>query len=149
MVNKEFRPDVIWFNSFIITVLCVFAVILVRFEALNIFFAFGLFGVFLLVAVLSYMIGLQRGLLLSVGVTFCYGSYLIYAVIISKEMTTVDPLDVAWLFLIPLISVLAAKLGECISRNESLAKDIEAIAELVTLDGDTGFYNNQGFFKIR
>ena len=37
MVNKEFRPDVIWFNSFIITVLCVFAVILVRFEALNIF----------------------------------------------------------------------------------------------------------------
>ena len=62
-------------------------------------------------------------------------------------MTTVDPLDVAWLFLIPLISVLAAKLGECISRNESLAKDIEAIAELVTLDGDTGFYNNQGFFK--
>ena len=51
MVNKEFRPDVIWFNSFIITVLCVFAVILVRFEALNIFFAFGLFGVFLLVAV--------------------------------------------------------------------------------------------------
>ena len=54
-MNKEFRPDVIWFNSFIITVLCVFAVILVRFEALNIFFAFGLFGVFLLVAVLSYM----------------------------------------------------------------------------------------------
>lgn len=46
-MNKEFRPDVIWFNSFIITVLCVFAVILVRFEALNIFFAFGLFGVFL------------------------------------------------------------------------------------------------------
>ena len=45
MVNKEFRPDVIWFNSFIITVLCVFAVILVRFEALNIFFAFGLYGV--------------------------------------------------------------------------------------------------------
>ena len=42
---------------------------------------------------------------------------------------------------------LAAKLGECISRNESLAKDVEAIAELVTLDGDTGFYNNQGFFK--
>ena len=40
-MNKEFRPDVIWFNSFIITVLCVFAVILVRFEALNIFFAFG------------------------------------------------------------------------------------------------------------
>lgn len=37
LVNKEFRPDVIWFNSFIITVLCVFAVILVRFEALNIF----------------------------------------------------------------------------------------------------------------
>lgn len=147
MVNKEFRPDVIWFNNFIITVLCVFAVILVRFEALNIFFAFGLFGVFLLVAVLSYMIGLQRGLLLSVGVTFCYGSYLIYSVIISKEMTTVDPLDVAWLFLIPLISVLAAKLGECISSNESLAKDVEAIAELVTLDGDTGFYNNQGFFK--
>lgn len=36
-MNKEFRPDVIWFNSFIITVLCVFAVILVRFEALNIF----------------------------------------------------------------------------------------------------------------
>ena len=147
MVNKEFRPDVIWFNSFIITVLCVFAVILVRFEALNIFFAFGLFGVFLLVAVLSYMIGLQRGLLLSVGVTFCYGSYLIYAVIISKEMTTVDPLDVAWLFLIPLISVLAAKLGECISSNEALVKDIEVLEELVTLDGKTGFYNNQGFFK--
>ena len=147
MVNKEFRPDVIWFNSFIITVLCVFAVILVRFEALNIFFAFGLFGVFLLVAVLSYMIGLQRGLLLSVGVTFCYGSYLIYAVIISKEMTTVEPLYVAWLFLIPTISILAAKLGESIASNSAVAKDIEAIEELVTLDGATGFYNNQGFFK--
>ncbi len=147
MVNKGIRPDIIWFNSFIITVLCVFAVILLRFEVLDIFFAFGIFGIFLLTAVFSYMLGLQRGLLLSVAVTFCYGSYLIYAVIISKEMTTVEPLYVAWLFLIPTISILAAKLGESIASNSAVAKDIEAIEELVTLDGATGFYNNQGFFK--
>lgn len=147
MGSKEFRGDIVWFNSFIITVLCVFAVILLRFEVLDIFFTFGVFGIFLLVAVLAYMFGLQRGLLISIGVTFFYGSYLIYAVMISKTMVTVDPLYVAWLFWIPLISVLAAKLGECISSNEALVKDIEVIGELVTLDGKTGFYNNQGFFK--
>ncbi len=147
MGSKEFRGDIVWFNSFIITVLCVFAVILLRFEVLDIFFTFGVFGIFLLVAVLAYMFGLQRGLLISIGVTFFYGSYLIYAVMISKTMVTVDPLYVTWLFLIPLISVLAAKLGECISSNEALVKDIEVIEELVTLDGKTGFYNNQGFFK--
>ena len=147
MGSKEFRGDIVWFNSFIITVLCVFAVILLRFEVLDIFFTFGVFGIFLLVAVLAYMFGLQRGLLISIGVTFFYGSYLIYAVMISKTMVTVDPLYVAWLFWIPLISVLAAKLGECISSNEALVKDIEVIEELVTLDGKTGFYNNQGFFK--
>jgi len=145
--SKEFRGDIVWFNSFIITVLFVFAVILLRFEVLDIFFTFGVFGIFLLVAVLAYMFGLQRGLLISIGVTFFYGSYLIYAVMISKTMVTVDPLYVAWLFWIPLISVLAAKLGECISSNEALVKDIEVIEELVTLDGKTGFYNNQGFFK--
>lgn len=147
MGSKEFRGDIVWFNSFIITVLCVFAVILLRFEVLDIFFTFGVFGIFLLVAVLAYMFGLQRGLLISIGITFFYGSYLIYAVMISKTMVTVDPLYVAWLFWIPLISVLAAKLGECISSNEALVKDIEVIEELVTLDGKTGFYNNQGFFK--
>lgn len=147
MGSKEFRGDIVWFNSFIITVLCVFAVILLRFEVLDIFFTFGVFGIFLLVAVLAYMFGLQRGLLISIGVTFFYGSYLIYAVMISKTMVTVDPLYVTWLFLIPLISVLAAKLGECISSNEALVKDIEVIEELVTLDGKTGFYNNQGFLK--
>lgn len=147
MGSKEFRGDIVWFNSFIITVLFVFAVILLRFEVLDIFFTFGVFGIFLLVAVLAYMFGLQRGLLISIGVTFFYGSYLIYAVMISKTMVTVDPLYVAWLFWIPLISVLAAKLGECISSNEALVKDIEVIEELVTLDGKTGFYNNQGFFK--
>lgn len=147
MGSKEFRSDIVWFNSFIITVLCVFAIILLHFEALDIFFTFGVFGIFLLVAVLAYMFGLQRGLLISIGVTFFYGSYLIYAVMIGKTMMTVDPLYVAWLFLIPLISVLAAKLGESIASNSALAKDIEAIEELVTLDGATGFYNNQGFFK--
>ena len=147
MGSKEFRGDIVWFNSFIITVLCVFAVILLRFEVLDIFFTFGVFGIFLLVAVLAYMFGLQRGLLISIGVTFFYGSYLIYAVMISKTMVTVDPLYVTWLFWIPLISVLAAKLGECISSNEALVKDIEVIEELVTLDGKTGFYNNQGFLK--
>lgn len=147
MGSKEFRGDIVWFNSFIITVLCVFAVILLRFEVLDIFFTFGVFGIFLLVAMLAYMFGLQRGLLISIGVTFFYGSYLIYAVMISKTMVTVDPLYVTWLFLIPLISVLAAKLGECISSNEALVKDIEVIEELVTLDGKTGFYNNQGFLK--
>lgn len=50
-MNKGIRPDIIWFNSFIITVLCVFAVILLRFEVLDIFFAFGIFGIFLLTAV--------------------------------------------------------------------------------------------------
>jgi hypothetical protein len=73
-VNKGIRPDIIWFNSFIITVLCVFAVILLRFEVLDIFFAFGIFGIFLLTAVFSYMLGLQRGLLLSVAVTFSLDS---------------------------------------------------------------------------
>ena len=42
---KNLDRIVFWFNSFIITVLCVFAVILVRFEALNIFLLWT-FGVF-------------------------------------------------------------------------------------------------------
>lgn len=163
MVNKEFRPDVIWFNSFIITVLCVFAVILVRFEALNIFFAFGLFGVFLLVAVLSYMIGLQRGLLLSVGVTFCYGSYLIYAVIISKEMffsmySLYDIvllekmgadvyIDFLALLCFPVGGFLGGELSAVVEKNMFKIASVSELEKLVTLDGSTGFYNQQGFFK--
>lgn len=96
-MNKEFRPDVIWFNSFIITVLCVFAVILVRFEALNIFLLLD-FLVFFFGGSAFIYDWLAAGAFALGRCYFCYGSYLIYAVIISKEMTTVDPLDVAWLF---------------------------------------------------
>ena len=146
-VTKEIRKDILLFNTLIIFTLAIVAVVLLQAPVL------GSLPVFIITAsvwfnmILSYNLGLHKGLILATLFTFIFGSYILYDTMVVNRAADLSVIYLIGLFLFPISSFLAGKLSATVEAYERQLRDQKKLEQLVTIDASTGFYNHQGFFK--
>lgn len=145
--DSYLRKDFIYFNLLIVFVLAVVAIVLLYAPSLGSFTLFIPLACMMFNMILTYNLGLQRGLIAAILFTFAYGSYIIYETMIIHKISEVNFAYVAWLFFYPLSSLLAGRLSYIVSGYKRELDSKKSLEKLVTIDASTGFYNNQGFFR--
>lgn len=71
-----------------------------------------LFGLVVLLMVISFNTNLSVSFLLSLCTVFCYGSYLLYRIILGDQGVTVLKENYLWLLIFPLAVLTSGKMGE-------------------------------------
>lgn len=149
MTNSEtsLHKDTIFLNLIFVFLLAVVAVVLLYSQSIGSFVLFIFTALLLLNMIAAYNLGLQRGLMLAIVLTFVYGSYIIYQNMSLRSGAEVSFGYMAWMFFFPLGSLLSGQLSQTVSgyKREVAAK--RSLEKLVTIDISTGLYNHQGFFK--
>jgi diguanylate cyclase (GGDEF)-like protein len=140
------RQDRIYFNLIMVFVLAVAAVALLYAPSIGSLTLFALVAAMIFNMILTYNLGLQRGLIAAIVLTFIYGSYIIYEIMIHR-IAEVNFAYIVWLFIYPLSSLLSGQLTLTVSTYKRELENKRSLEKLVTLDAATGFYNNQGFFR--
>lgn len=144
--DNYLRTDRLYFDLIMLFVLAILAVALLYAPIIGSFKLFVLAAGVTFNMSLAYNLGLQRGMIAAIIMTFVYGSYIIYEITISR-ITEVNFAYIVWLFIFPLCSLLAGQLSYIVSAFKRELENKKSLEKLVTLDSATGFYNNQGFFR--
>lgn len=95
----------------------------------------------------TYNIGLQKGMITAVLLTFAYGTYVIYRAFSADGNIDVDAAHIMWMLFFPIGSMLAGNLSFVVGRYKLEMESKKNIEKLVSVDANTGFYKNQEFFK--
>lgn len=144
--DTDFRKDRLYFNFIMVFMLAVIAVALLYAPVIGSLPLFVLVAAMIFNMILTYNLGLQRGLIVAIVLTFIYGSYIIYEITINR-IAEVNFAYIVWLFIYPLSSLLSGQLAVIVSTYKHELENKKSLEKLVTLDAATGFYNNQGFFR--
>ncbi|WP_232035586.1 GGDEF domain-containing protein [Methylomusa anaerophila] len=128
-------------------ILAVIAIVLLYAPTMGTFNLFIPFACLLFNMIVSHNLGLQRGLMAGIVLTFAFGSYIIYETMIINRITEVNFAYIAWLFFFPLSSILAGQLSLVVSNYRRELENKKSLEQLVTIDASTGLYNSQGFFR--
>ncbi len=149
MTGKDKEPkrqDIIYFDLIMVFWMAVLVVIFCSSYNINII-QFALSGLLLLAMIVGYNLGLLGGLIFALFLIFGYGSYLLYGVVVSGEISELRVDLIIWLFTIPVGAYLAGQLSHYIATLVWQQEARKAIEDLITLDDVTGFLNNRGFFR--
>lgn len=144
--DKSLRKDIICFNLLMVFVLAVVSIVLLYAPSIGSLNLFLPTAFMILNIILTYNLGLQRGLIVAIIMTFVYCSYIIYETMIINRISEVNFVYIAWLFFFPLSSILSGQLALAVSAYKRAAEHQKNLERLVTIDAPTGFYNYQGFF---
>ncbi len=141
------RNDIVFFNLLMVFVLVVFTAVLLFAPATGSMEMFVPLACLMLNVIVAYNMGLQRGMLMSILLTFAYGSYVIYNAGMSGNVSDVKFAHILWMMFFPLAGILTGNLSLVVSRYKRMMDEKESIAKLVAIDEHTGFYKEQEFFK--
>lgn len=109
--------------------------------------------VFLIFACLSfniiaaYSLGTTKGLYLSIVFVMFFSMYSFYDIVLLEKMGADVYIDFLALLCFPVGGFLGGELSAVVEKNMFKIASVSELEKLVTLDGSTGFYNQQGFFK--
>lgn len=109
--------------------------------------------VFLIFACLSfniiaaYSLGTTKGLYLSIVFVMFFSMYSLYDIVLLEKMGADVYIDFFALLCFPVGGFLGGELSAVVEKNMFKIASVSELEKLVTLDGSTGFYNQQGFFK--
>lgn len=109
--------------------------------------------VFLIFACLSfniiaaYSLGTTKGLYLSIVFVMFFSMYSLYDIVLLEKMGADVYIDFLALLCFPVGGFLGGELSAVVEKNMFKIASVYELEKLVTLDGSTGFYNQQGFFK--
>jgi len=145
--DKYLRKDVVYFNLTMVFVLAVVAIVLLYAPMIGSFTMFIPIACMIFNMILTYNLGLQKGLITAIVLTFVYGSYIIYETLIVHSISEINFAYIAWLFFYPLSSLLAGQFASTVSSYKWHLDNRESLEKLVTIDASTGFYNKRGFFR--
>ncbi len=145
--DKYIRKDILFFNLIMVFVLAVIAIVMLYAPAMGTFNLFIPFACMLFNMIISYNLGLQRGLMAAIVLTFVFGSYIIYETMIGNRITEVNFAYIAWLFFFPFSSILAGQLSLVVTNYRRELESRKSLEQLVTIDAATGLYNKQGFYR--
>ncbi|MDF2874706.1 MAG: adrA, partial [Sporomusa sp.] len=107
--NKYLQTDIISFNLMMTFVLAVVAIVLLYAPSMGSFTLFIPIACMIFNMILTYNLGLQRGLMAAIVLTFVYGSYIIYETMVVHRISEVNFAYIAWLFFYPLSSLLSGQ----------------------------------------
>lgn len=145
--DNYLRKDVILFNLIMLFMLAVLTTVLLYSPSIGSFHMFIPVAGMIFNMILTYNLGLQRGLMMAIVLTFVYGSYIIYESMISNRISEVNFAYISWLFFYPTSSLLTGQLALTVSDYKRELENKKSLERLVTIDASTGLYNNQGFFR--
>jgi diguanylate cyclase (GGDEF)-like protein len=145
--DNSIRSDMVFFNLIMVFLLAVIAMVMLYLPEMGSFNLFVPMACMLFNMIISYNLGLQRGLMAAIVLTFAFGSYILYETMIVHKIMEINFAYIAWLFFFPLSSILAGQLSRTISSYKREIENKKKLEQLVTIDVSTGFYNSQGFFR--
>lgn len=105
-----------------------------------------LFALAVFFIIVSLFTNIVIAILLSIGSIFIYGSYLLYQVLNDNGAILAVKENYIWLFLFPILSVTAGKLGEALEKIQEERRKIEQeFDSMVQVDPVTNFNSKNRF----
>lgn len=140
------RRDAIMFDGIVLLLFTAALTIILCFLNNDRELAFLVFACLSFNIIVSYSLGITKGLYLSVAFVAIFSGYTLYDLVALEKIAADAYISFFSLLCFPVGSFLGGKLAEVVEKNLQKIEDVSELEKLVTLDGSTGFYNQQGFF---
>ena len=144
MQKKAFvRRDMAIFNGIVLLLLIAAVMTLLCFLNNEKELVFLIFACLSFNIIAAYSLGTTKGLYLSIVFVMFFSMYSLYDIVLLADVY----IDFLALLCFPVGGFLGGELSAVVEKNMFKIASVSELEKLVTLDGSTGFYNQQGFFK--
>ena len=148
MQKKAFvRRDMAIFNGIVLLLLIAAVMTLLCFLNNEKELVFLIFACLSFNIIAAYSLGTTKGLYLSIVFVMFFSMYSLYDIVLLEKMGADVYIDFLALLCFPVGGFLGGELSAGVEKNMFKIASVSELEKLVTLDGSTGFYNQQGFFK--
>lgn len=148
MQKKAFvRRDMAIFNGIVLLLLIAAVITLLCFLNNEKELVFLIFACLSFNIITAYSLGTTKGLYLSIVFVMFFSMYSLYDIVLLEKMGADVYIDFLALLCFPVGGFLGGELSAVVEKNMFKIASVSELKKLVTLDGSTGFYNQQGFFK--
>lgn len=148
MKKKAFvRRDMAIFNGIVLLLLIAAVMTLLCFLNNEKELVFLIFACLSFNIIAAYSLGTTKGLYLSIVFVMFFSMYSLYDIVLLEKMGADVYIDFLALLCFPVGGFLGGELSAVVEKNMFKIASVSELEKLVTLDGSTGFYNQQGFFK--
>ena len=148
MQKKAFvRRDMAIFNGIVLLLLIAAVITLLCFLNNEKELVFLIFACLSFNIITAYSLGTTKGLYLSIVFVMFFSMYSLYDIVLLEKMGADVYIDFLALLCFPVGGFLCGELSAVVEKNMFKIASVSELEKLVTLDGSTGFYNQQGFFK--
>ena len=148
MQKKAFvRRDMAIFNGIVLLLLIAAVMTLLCFLNNEKELVFLIFACLSFNIIAAYSLGTTKGLYLSIVFVMFFSMYSLYDIVLLERMGADVYIDFLALLCFPVGGFLGGELSAVVEKNMFKIASVSEMEKLVTLDGSTGFYNQQGFFK--
>ena len=148
MQKKAFvRRDMAIFNGIVLLLLIAAVMTLLCFLNNEKELVFLIFACLSFNIIAAYSLGTTKGLYLSIVFVMFFRMYSLYDIVLLEKMGADVYIDFLALLCFPVGGFLGGELSAVVEKNMFKIASVSELEKLVTLDGSTGFYNQQGFFK--
>lgn len=148
MQKKAFvRRDMAIFNGIVLLLLIAAVMTLLCFLNNEKELVFLIFACLSFNIIAAYSLGTKKGLYLSIVFVMFFSMYSLYDIVLLEKMGADVYIDFLALLCFPVGGFLGGELSAVVEKNMFKIASVSELEKLVTLDGSTGFYNQQGFFK--
>ena len=148
MQKKAFvRRDMAIFNGIVLLLLIAAVITLLCFLNNEKELVFLIFACLSFNIIAAYSLGTTKGLYLSIVLVMFFSMYSLYDIVLLEKMGADVYIDFLALLCFPVGGFLGGELSAVVEKNMFKIASVSELEKLVTLDGSTGFYNQQGFFK--
>lgn len=148
MQKKAFvRRDMAIFNGIVLLLLIAAVMTLLCFLNNEKELVFLIFACLSFNIIAAYSLGTTKGLYLSIVFVMFFSMYSLYDIVLLEKMGADVYIDFFALLCFPVGGFLGGELSAVVEKNMFKIASVSELEKLVTLDGSTGFYNQQGFFK--
>lgn len=148
MQKKAFvRRDMAIFNGIVLLLLIAAVITLLCFLNNEKELVFLIFACLSFNIITAYSLGTTKGLYLSIVFVMFFSMYSLYDIVLLEKMGADVYIDFLALLCFPVGGFLGRELSAVVEKNMFKIASVSELEKLVTLDGSTGFYNQQGFFK--
>ena len=148
MQKKAFvRRDMAIFNGIVLLLLIAAVMTLLCFLNNEKELVFLIFACLSFNIIAAYSLGATKGLYLSIVFVMFFSMYSLYDIVLLEKMGADVYIDFLALLCFPVGGFLGGELSAVVEKNMFKIASVSELEKLVTLDGSTGFYNQQGFFK--
>ena len=141
------RRDMAIFNGIVLLLLIAAVITLLCFLNNEKELVFLIFACLSFNIITAYSLGTTKGLYLSIVFVMFFSMYSLYDIVLLEKMGADVYIDFLALLCFPVGGFLGGELSAVVEKNMFKIASVSELEKLVTLDGSTGFYNQQGFFK--